>query len=245
MKAREALTSFVPLPCCKISAAGWVSRSCLAPQDAARMQPVVLHSSAIHWKQLASACMLGTSSAMQAPAFCNPAESSERSTGCGRPLFPHPPWITGRPSKLSILGVQIFDKALTEVTFTELYAELCVQLSAALPGFEDLDEKSDGPKKLSVTFRRCTPLARQAHPRLRRPRPFMPSKRICMREAICCAPIVACLTSRNMCPHTCPCRWSCEVGAAARPATRPSLTCHAAGYCSTSVRRSLRRETTP
>ena len=50
---------------------------------------------------------------------------------------------------------QIFDKALTEVTFTELYAELCVCLSAKLPGFEDPDaEPTDGPKKLTVNFRR-------------------------------------------------------------------------------------------
>ena len=80
-------------------------------------------------------------------------------------------------------GMQIFDKALTEVTFTELYAELCVQLSAELPGYEDLSEKSDGPKKLSVTFRRCAPLHRQAHPRLPRAS-FFESRRF-MREAIC------------------------------------------------------------
>lgn len=76
----------------------------------------------------------------------------------------NPLWITGRPPKGSIPGVQIFDKALTEVTFTELYAELCVQLSAALPGFEDLDEKSDGPKKLSVTFRRRAPFGSPSAP---------------------------------------------------------------------------------
>lgn len=52
-------------------------------------------------------------------------------------------------------GLQIFDKALTEVTFTELYAELCVQLNAKLPGFEDPDAPAtDGAKKLNITFRR-------------------------------------------------------------------------------------------
>jgi len=50
---------------------------------------------------------------------------------------------------------RIFDKALTEVTFTELYAELCVQLNAKLPGFEDPDAPAtDGAKKLNITFRR-------------------------------------------------------------------------------------------
>lgn len=53
--------------------------------------------------------------------------------------------------------MQIFDKALTEVTFTELYAELCVRLSAKLPAFEDPDAPApeDGqPAKKSITFRR-------------------------------------------------------------------------------------------
>ena len=44
------------------------------------------------------------------------------------------------------------------MTFTELYAELCVRLSAKLPAFEDPDappaEEGAG-KKLSITFRRC------------------------------------------------------------------------------------------
>jgi hypothetical protein len=56
---------------------------------------------------------------------------------------------------------QIFDKALTEVTFTELYAELCVRLSAKLPAFEDPDAAppEDGqPAKKSITFRRWAPL---------------------------------------------------------------------------------------
>ena len=54
-------------------------------------------------------------------------------------------------------ALQIFDKALTEVTFTELYAELCVRLSAKLPAFEDPDAAppEDGqPAKKSITFRR-------------------------------------------------------------------------------------------
>ncbi len=59
------------------------------------------------------------------------------------------------------LRTQIFDKALTEVTFTELYAELCVRLSAKLPSFEDPDapppEDGQPPKKLSITFRRRAP----------------------------------------------------------------------------------------
>lgn len=45
---------------------------------------------------------------------------------------------------------QIFDKALVETTFTELYAELCAKMNANLPEFEDPD--SEEAKK--ITFRR-------------------------------------------------------------------------------------------
>jgi hypothetical protein len=54
-------------------------------------------------------------------------------------------------------ALQIFDKALTEVTFTELYAELCVRLAAKLPSFEDPDAgppENGQPAKKSITFRR-------------------------------------------------------------------------------------------
>lgn len=64
------------------------------------------------------------------------------------------------------LSRQIFDKALTEVTFTELYAELCVRLSAKLPSFPDpeweaqqaaaaADGQPQQQKRLTITFRRC------------------------------------------------------------------------------------------
>ena len=49
---------------------------------------------------------------------------------------------------------QIFDKALTEVTFTELYAELCVRLAAKLPSF-DAPESAEGTQAGRTTFRRC------------------------------------------------------------------------------------------
>lgn len=45
---------------------------------------------------------------------------------------------------------QIFDKALVETTFTELYAGLCSKLNANLPEFDD-PESEEGKK---ITFRR-------------------------------------------------------------------------------------------
>lgn len=46
--------------------------------------------------------------------------------------------------------LQIFDKALVETTFTELYAMLCAKLNANLPEFDD--PESEEAKK--ITFRR-------------------------------------------------------------------------------------------
>ena len=46
--------------------------------------------------------------------------------------------------------LQIFDKALNETTFTELYTELCAKMNANLSEFEDPD--SEEAKK--ITFRR-------------------------------------------------------------------------------------------
>lgn len=50
----------------------------------------------------------------------------------------------------SLHALQVFDKALTETTFCEIYAELCFQLNAKLPSFEP--EVKDGKKK-PTTFR--------------------------------------------------------------------------------------------
>ena len=49
--------------------------------------------------------------------------------------------------------VQVFDKALTETTFCEIYADLCFQLNTALPTFEP--ESQDG--KRTSTFRLVSP----------------------------------------------------------------------------------------
>lgn len=46
--------------------------------------------------------------------------------------------------------LQIFDKALVETTFSELYAELCAKMNANLPEFDDPDDEE--AKK--ITFRR-------------------------------------------------------------------------------------------
>ena len=46
--------------------------------------------------------------------------------------------------------LQVFDKALTETTFCEIYAELCYQLNNRLPSFEP--EVHDGRKR-PTTFR--------------------------------------------------------------------------------------------
>ncbi|KAL0043356.1 hypothetical protein WJX79_002542 [Trebouxia sp. C0005] len=46
---------------------------------------------------------------------------------------------------------QVFDKALTETTFCEIYADLCFQLNSLLPSFEP--ESQDGRKRTS-TFRK-------------------------------------------------------------------------------------------
>ena len=53
----------------------------------------------------------------------------------------------------SLTGVigQIFDKALLEPTFCEMYAEFCGKLSEEMPEFE---EEMEGREKAKVTFRR-------------------------------------------------------------------------------------------
>ena len=48
------------------------------------------------------------------------------------------------------LLLQVFDKALTETTFSEIYAEMCRQLNARLPTFEPVKEG----KKQQSTFRK-------------------------------------------------------------------------------------------
>ncbi|KAL3135011.1 hypothetical protein ABBQ32_007959 [Trebouxia sp. C0010 RCD-2024] len=47
---------------------------------------------------------------------------------------------------------QVFDKALTETTFCEIYADLCFQLNTALPSFEAPSQ--DANKRPSSTFRK-------------------------------------------------------------------------------------------
>ena len=47
---------------------------------------------------------------------------------------------------------QVFDKALSEPTFSALYAQLCHFLSSELPDFTEADPETGEPKK--VTFRR-------------------------------------------------------------------------------------------
>ena len=50
---------------------------------------------------------------------------------------------------------QVFDKALTETTFCQLYSQLCHDLSNALPDFEDPDGTlSQDGKPMRITFRR-------------------------------------------------------------------------------------------
>lgn len=48
-------------------------------------------------------------------------------------------------------ALQVFDKALTETKFTEVYADLCFQLNAALPTFEPPSQ--DANKRTPSTFR--------------------------------------------------------------------------------------------
>ena len=64
------------------------------------------------------------------------------------------------PLDASCDALQIFDKALVETTFTELYAELCSKLNASLPEFED--PESDEGKK--ITLRRLLLNKCQASP---------------------------------------------------------------------------------
>ena len=46
--------------------------------------------------------------------------------------------------------MQVFDKALTETTFCEIYADLCFQLNSMLPSFEPQSQEG---KKRTSTFR--------------------------------------------------------------------------------------------
>ncbi len=48
-------------------------------------------------------------------------------------------------------ALQVFDKALTETTFCETYADLCCQLNAALPSFEPALQDTNQPRP--STFR--------------------------------------------------------------------------------------------
>ena len=50
----------------------------------------------------------------------------------------------------AVFGLQIFDKALVETTFTAMYAQFCSDLNKNLPEFEDPDSE-DGKM---LTFRR-------------------------------------------------------------------------------------------
>ena len=47
--------------------------------------------------------------------------------------------------------MQVFDKALTETTFCEIYADLCFQLNTVLPSFEPPSQ--DSSKRPPSTFR--------------------------------------------------------------------------------------------
>ena len=57
-------------------------------------------------------------------------------------------------------ALQVFDKALTETTFCEIYADLCFQLNTALPSFEPPSQ--DATKRPPSTFRSALP-AQHAH----------------------------------------------------------------------------------
>lgn len=58
--------------------------------------------------------------------------------------------LVGRLTK-ECAAVQVFEKAVTETTFGELYAELSFQLSIGLPSFEPLS--AGGNKRHPSTFR--------------------------------------------------------------------------------------------
>lgn len=67
----------------------------------------------------------------------------------------HPCVVFNNILQLRLLSVsQVFDKALTETTFCEIYAELCYQLNNRLPSFEP--EVHDGRKR-PTTFRCAVP----------------------------------------------------------------------------------------
>ena len=53
------------------------------------------------------------------------------------------------------VALQVFDKALTETTFCEIYADLCFQLNSMLPSFEPQSQEG---KKRTSTFRSASPL---------------------------------------------------------------------------------------
>ncbi len=51
--------------------------------------------------------------------------------------------------------LQVFDKALIEPKFCELYADLCFQLNTVLPDFEDPEGRTDAKGQLArVNFRK-------------------------------------------------------------------------------------------
>ena len=62
--------------------------------------------------------------------------------------------LSGSSCEPTCALVQVFDKALTETTFCEIYADLCFQLNSLLPSFEP--ESQDGRKRTS-TFRSVHP----------------------------------------------------------------------------------------
>ena len=60
-------------------------------------------------------------------------------------------------------SLQVFDKALTETTFCEMYAELCSRLSTALPNFavpsQDANKRSPSTFRSALHLSPCIPLA--------------------------------------------------------------------------------------
>ena len=63
----------------------------------------------------------------------------------------------GQPCKVWAAALQVFDKALTETTFCEIYADLCFQLNTALPSFEPPSQ--DANRRPPSTFRSALHLA--------------------------------------------------------------------------------------
>ena len=80
----------------------------------------------------------------------------------------------------------MFDKALTETTFCEIYADLCFQLNSLLPSFEP--ESQDGRKRTS-TFRSVVwPISTQASDRMLAPDFDVQDMKLCINLLVCPLP---------------------------------------------------------